>query len=268
MDNSGVGNLTKTTSVNITGAHLFLSNDTQSTHANFNIIDITGAQTDAVLNVDNTTVHAGIMYNHPLVIPTCSKILLSNGKWEDGRDLRKFIETTPVADLTYKKNTWVKNSGNTDPDLVSAALSVVSGNATVTVDSAVTYDNGKSTKVVIPAAETGQVILEHTPSILPAITVQGQSILWFLRTKFSGSVPIEFAPYGNQGDYDAVPYITSKHDEWIDYVLKTDSDVEWNLGRQANPKFRIKITNNTGEDLEFHLDRIDYRKVQGDIFLK
>lgn len=141
------------------------------------------------------------------------------------------------------------------------------GLAAVTTDSTVTLENGISTKCVIKSANTSAVKVWRTQTDMGAITIDGDSMLVFVRIKSDQNVKLDITIEGDFGNVMQIPQLTTKKDVWIDYVLKPDADVSWAQGRFNPNKVAITITNDSGNDVNFWIDRIDYKIVNSDIFL-
>lgn len=174
---------------------------------------------------------------------------------------------TPTAHI---QNSWVTKSEMSDPHMTKGAIvtDTAATTATITTDRTTTHSNGISTRVFIPAAETSAVNLQRTCSDLTTATSgSGQTYLFFVRMKASAVMPLQFKIEGNVLVYETITATETKNDLWIDYVIKTSEAQTQALGVTGSQKINIIVTNNTGSDQEVWIDRIDYKTVDGDVYL-
>lgn len=235
--------------------------------SNFNFVNaITGS---AFVVMDSVTLRNG-----SLVVTKNCDVSLSNivmSTTTGGVDELKFLESTPNATISAEFNSWCDESLSADWDfgaganfteLVTSALTITTTTTSVDVLTGTT-----SASITGLPSDSTEYVIQRNMSDMGPTSIDGETFLIFIRLKTSESIDIQFVIEGLFAEFQFTPVIESKDGKWVDYIFKTDSAATFAQGISGNPKIKIKMTNSSGSVCDLIIDRIDYKIVQGDIYL-
>lgn len=195
---------------------------------------------------------------------------LAGGSGNDWDKADRYNVGGSGIDPTHMQNSWVPQSQMSDPHMDNGSIltEFTSTTATLSTSRTVQYENGISTVCFIPAAETTRVHLRRTCTDLDQAQTDGDTFLFFIRMKASASVPLQMTIQGGGAAYEVCPQTETKAGEWMDYIIKpSSSQVSGGTGLNTLTYLNIFLTNDTGANVQVWFDRIDYKKVRGDVYL-
>lgn len=261
IDNSTPGadeNVRWKTGINITGGYLLITSTTYGDAPH--LVKVTTNENARVLIDGGTAFRGGPLYAGRTVEFDVRSIHLT------GAHHHSFY-SRPNAQLLREYNSWVPQSVSSDWDFAATNITAVSGGLTVTATTTAGdfITGSRAVKVTGIASDAAQKQVKRNGGAqLPALSVQGQTYLMFVRIKCDRDVAFNLDIDGGFVNFGQAPPVDIRANEWYDFVLKTGEDVSWAQGRFTAPDILINVRNSSGASATLYIDRLDYAIVTGD----
>lgn len=251
--------------VNVRGGHLRLPPGLPESIPFMNV----AAGSKGSVTMRGTTLCSGHIFGRGDAVMNIGDLTLSSTT--ETTDYAKSLYSTPNAVLLNNYNSWCVGSVQADWDFATGHKLTEVGTtaltfATTSADGMFTTGSRGIQVSGIPSNGTDYVI-NRTLTEMGPVTVNGETHLVFVRLKPSADMRVSLAIEGFYMEYDKTPVWDLLGGLWYDVVFKTASDNTWAQGTQGTPKLHIKCNNSSGSATSLFIDRIDFRKVQGDVYL-